>query len=224
MTQTRRHKQQRCGAVLVLAAISLALIITFAALTVDVGYMYVVRSELQATADAAALAAAGTLRTSATPNEAEQVAQTAAADYGEVHDAAGTPVEIAASDVTIGSYWFDHDTGKFIFDPTDDRYPSAVNVITRRPDMNLWFAGFFGENTKTIVAEATAILQPRDIAVVIDLSGSMKYDSDLRFYTTTQINTRDIWASLDGPEPSRPYVPGPRTRLSTAMTPARRSA
>jgi uncharacterized protein YegL len=60
-------------------------------------------------------------------------------------------------------------------------------------------------------AQAAAVLIPRDIAVVIDLSGSMTWDSSLRFRNRNDggyPNTRDIWAALDGPEPSRPYVPG----------------
>ncbi len=208
MTGTRHQRSQRRGALVVLVAICLTMIMGFAALGIDVGYMYVTRAELQRTADAAALAATGVLRTAGQDVNAETLAATIADQFGKMNEAAGEDVEIAASDVTIGSYWYDANTGKLIFDPTDARFPSAVNVVARRPDLKLWFAHFLGIDAADVSAEATAALQPRDIAVVIDLSGSMKHDSYLRFYDQTQINARDIWASLDGPEPSIPYIPG----------------
>jgi uncharacterized protein YegL len=95
-------------------------------------------------------------------------------------------------------------------------FPDAVRISVKRSagSVNgatpLFFAGIFGKHTANVQASATAGLTgARDIAVVIDLSASMKYDSELRFYKSTpQINMRDIWASLDGPAPSKNYVPG----------------
>ena len=61
MNVNRRHArggQERRGAVVVLLAVASTVIFGFAALTIDIGSMYIVRTELQRTADAAALAAA----------------------------------------------------------------------------------------------------------------------------------------------------------------------
>ena len=53
------HRRRAAAAVYVVVALSL--ILGYAALSVDVGHMYNVRTELQAAADAAALATAGAL-------------------------------------------------------------------------------------------------------------------------------------------------------------------
>jgi len=53
--------KERKGAVAVIVAIVLAMLIGFVALAVDVGYVMVTRNELQDVADAAALAGARTL-------------------------------------------------------------------------------------------------------------------------------------------------------------------
>ncbi len=60
--------QQRKGAVVVMVAVTLVVLLGCAALAVDIGYLYVARAELQRTADAAALAGAQALaRGSGTP-------------------------------------------------------------------------------------------------------------------------------------------------------------
>ena len=67
--QTAQHKRR--AATVVLVAVVVPVLIGFTALTVDVGYLYNVRTQLQTTADAAAHAGAVLL-----PNE--QAARTAA--------------------------------------------------------------------------------------------------------------------------------------------------
>jgi hypothetical protein len=71
-----------------------------------------------------------------------------------------------------------------------------------------------GIHEKDLTARAAAVLIPRDMALVVDLSGSMAWDSGLLFCDRSdggEANTRDVWAALDGPEPSRPYQPAPET-------------
>lgn len=193
---------------MVWTAISSITMVGFAALAIDVGYMFAVRAELQRTADSAALAAASQLVNGDTPAQRRAHALETAQLYAAQNESDRRAVEVTPGDVAFGTYTHNLATGKYTFVPDDSTSPSAVRVTARRADVGLLFSKVFGFTTTDISARATAVLTPRDVAVVIDLSASMKYDSNLRFYRETQINDRDIWCSLDGPAPARPYTPG----------------
>ena len=60
---------RRRGAVAVSVALMLVTILVFAALTIDVGYLFIVKGQLQNSADAAALAAAGQLINTDVPSQ-----------------------------------------------------------------------------------------------------------------------------------------------------------
>ncbi len=136
------------GALLVFVAIVLPVLLAFVALVVDLGRLYVVRVQLQNTADAAVLAAATEL-----PDffavEAEAML------YGQLNmPDAGTV--ISNSDVTVG-YW----------DPSAETFsagaiPSnAVRVVAQRSFANgnpvdLFFAPIMGIYQSEVGAEAIA--------------------------------------------------------------------
>lgn len=204
---------RRRGAITVFVAISLVIIIGMAALAVDIGALYSAQAELQRTADAAALAAAGRLVRSDDPSYQQDVIQVA----GEVAErnsvmrhAAGLDSD---GDVEFGRAVYDASTERYSFSPGGDA-PDAVRVTVRRAEgsaggpITLAFSRMMGQPTRSLQARAAAMLIPRDMAVVIDLSGSMAYDSTLRFWNRSDgsyANTRDCWAALNGPEPARPY-------------------
>ena len=204
----KRNRTTRRGHVIVSVAISSVVLSGFAAFAVDMGRFNNVRAELQRTADAAALAAAGQLATGKTRSEAEQNALTAAGQVAGANKVFHNGAEVKVEDIVFGTYSFDENTGKYGFVPNTSGDLSAVRVKVRRTDVGYIFGRVLGFDKVDLSAEATSVLQARDISVVIDLSGSMKHDSYLRFYDKTQINARDIWASLDGPVPARPYIPG----------------
>ena len=60
------------------------------------------------------------------------------------------------------------------------------------------------------------MITPRDVSLVIDLSGSMSDDSELRNKDVVQINLRDIWVTLDGPDgsPNTKYIDGKGTFIT----------
>jgi hypothetical protein len=212
-----RHRRR--ASVVVQVALSLTFLIGFAALTIDIGTMYVARAELQRSADAAAMAAADQLSTT---DMAEMLAKAkAAAQDAAIRNAVlgkYAPLDVG-SDIEFGKAVYDEATGRFVFSAGTTPY-DAVRVTTSRSagssggPLHLGFAKLFGQETKDVEAKATAMLIPRDIAVVIDLSGSMCYDSQLRSWNRTDggyQNTRDVWCSLNGPPPNKPYLPGPET-------------
>lgn len=212
--QTRR--QLRRALVIVYTTISMTVVMGMAALAIDIGALYQARSELQRAADGAALAAASQLVGEGIddPNTAAIEAADEIVRRNDVlRRTAGLDAE---SDVELGRAVYDPETGRYVFQSGGDVF-DAVRVTVRRTEgseagpIELMFARFLGHDTRGLRAQAAAVLMPRDIAVVIDLSNSMNWDSQLRFWDRDDggyANTRDIWCALDGPEPSRPYIPG----------------
>ncbi|MEP0847722.1 MAG: VWA domain-containing protein [Phycisphaerae bacterium] len=211
-----RNKYQRRGAAAVYLAISMTTVFGMAALAVDVGTLYSAKAELQRAADSAALAAASFLVDGGT-SDVEDLAFATADSYARMNEVLNAENGLSESgDVELGRAVYDPVSGRFDFQATSAPY-DAVRVTVRRTEgseggpIGLAFARLFGHDSQGLTARAAAMLVPRDISVVIDLSGSMNDDSGLVYWSRTDggyANTRDIWAALDGPEPSRPYLPG----------------
>ncbi len=193
---------RRRGTVIVFTAVMLVVLCGFAAMTLDVGYMYNVRADLQRTADAAALAAASRL---AEHDAADPVARAreAAVEYVKKNPSLGADLTVDNDDVTFGLANYDADTNTFNFEETEV-LPDAVRVRVRRTKdspngpVTLWFARIFGMQTTDVSAQATAVMTPRDIALAVDLSGSINDDSELKSYKLTEINLFEVWNTLPG--------------------------
>ena len=218
-SRPRSDQHKKRGAVVVYVAISMTVIMGMAALAVDVGRLYVAQSELQRAADAAAMAAAGELSDLTTTGDMLQRTTDAANQIALLNPVAGHDVGVSAgSGVELGSALVDPVSGVTTFQPgAADVATNAVRVTLRRTAdspagaIQMTFGRFLGLEQRGLEARAAAVLIPRDMAVVIDLSASMDYDSQLRYWDRTDggySNLRDIWAAMDGPEPSRPYLPG----------------
>jgi len=183
-----------------------------AALAVDTGLMFASKSELQNAADSAALAAASQL---GSMTDATTMAATEAAKFAALNKIAGLGADVnLESDIVFGHAVMNGE--KFDFVPNETPY-DAARVIIRRDataadgPVSLLFAKTFGVDSASIQASATAMLIPRDIALVIDLSASMNDDSELRHYKDfpsesggtrpgVQINIKDVWIGLPIPK------------------------
>ncbi|MEE8170933.1 MAG: VWA domain-containing protein [Phycisphaerae bacterium] len=181
-----------------------------AALAIDTGMMFSARSELQTAADAAALAAADALTGN---TSAESSVRIRAAEYAELNPVQFDGVTIDSfSDVVLGNAVYDSATGGYVFTPGAMPY-DAVSVSVRRDatsadgPVQLMFSPLFSSGTAEISASAVAMLMPRDISVVVDMSDRMNNDSELGSNPSTQINLRDVWAGLNGTPPAYPYSP-----------------
>lgn len=158
---------RRRGNVIVMVTVMLPVVLGFTVLTIDVGSMYSVRSDVQDAVDAAALAGASGLVFSAA--EARSRAIAAASN----NRANGSGVTLDASQVQLGSW--DQTLG--VFTPwMDDTAPvfDAVRV-TASTDLEFFFARAFGHTSKTVSASATAtfgIADAFDVMIVQDISGS----------------------------------------------------
>ncbi len=190
---------RRRGAAAVLFAVSLTMLMGFMALAVDVGVIYNTRAELQRAADAAALAAAAELGNQGDDPLAR--ARAAAQHYANLNVVLGEGVGLdPATDVMFGTASINPDTNKYIFTPTEVK-PNAIRVRLRRTQssptgpMPLFFARALGFNTADVSAQATAVLTPRDICFVLDLSLSHSFDSSLIHYRLTDVGAglKNVW-------------------------------
>ncbi len=208
----RQHGRRRAVIAVQIAVIGVVLL-GFAALTFDVGAVYNARADLQRTADSAALAAASQLSDFEFGNP-QELAREAAREYTERNRVMGKQVTLdPATDVVFGRASLDPATGQYDFTPTDI-LPDAVQVRVRHTNdspngaVSLYFARIFGKTGTQLSAEALAIIAPRDIAIVADLSGSHNDDSELRNYQLTEINMFDVWNDLPGGDDDIPACEG----------------
>lgn len=213
--KVQRTDARRRGIATVYVALAAMIIMALAALSIDMGTAYTAKNEMQRAADAAALAGALHLIQGGMEGSYEEILDRAssAVENNGVH---GMYMSLGANDLKMGSAVLNA-YGKYEFQPGAAPW-DAISVTLRRGEGSAYsaipslFGKFLGKDSFNIEARSTAMLVPRDIAVVIDLSGSMNYDSLLMHWNRNDggySNARDIWASLDGPPPSRPYFPGP---------------
>jgi len=201
----RGHPHHRRGAVAAQVAVGMAVLMGFSALVIDMGMLYNTRTELQRAADSAALSAASKLSGAASFDVIRQAAQEAA-NRNRVLNA---PVLLDESDVVLGRASLPVSGEKYSFTPTQE-FPNAVRVRLRRTanspsgPVPLFFANIFGRSRADVSAHATALLTPRDIVFVLDLSSSHNDDSSLRAYKKTVIDNDEVWRYLKDPL-------GPRT-------------
>jgi Flp pilus assembly protein TadG len=201
MKQRKSVRNRRRAAVAIQVAVSMTAIIGFAALSIDVGSMYNARGDLQRTADAAALAAASKL---AAFNEGDptELARAEAIDFTHKNKVFGRQVTLENSDIEFGRA-VPSQGGGFDFQTTTAN-PDAVRVRVKLEEgsangaLSLYFARVFGYDSADLDAEAIAMLIPRDIAIVADMSGSHKEDSELGYYKNTDINLYDVWDDFPG--------------------------
>ncbi len=195
--------RRRRGVVAVQVAVLLVVLIGFAALTVDLGAMYNTKADLQRAVDAAALAAASKLSDWSNGDPAEAARQ-AALDYVRRNPVLGKTLELdPGTDMTFGRVTYNSGTGQYDFTPGSDA-PDAVQLRLRHTKdspngaVPLFFARIFGKESTDMQVQAMAMMVPRDIAIVADLSASHTDDSELRHYPDTEINLYDVWDDLPG--------------------------
>jgi len=173
-SKTRRGNRR--GAMLVLIAVCLPLLIIMAAFAIDVAYMQLVRTELRTATDAAARAGAKELSLSQNVDTARARAKATA----KRNLVAGDPLLLADSDIVFGNGVQSNDASRFKFTPGSKK-PNAVQVTGKRTKgsatgpVDLLFAGALGVKQFQPVETATSTQLDRDICLVVDRSGSMMW-------------------------------------------------
>ncbi len=160
---------------LILVAIMMVVVLVMTAFSVDVAYMQLVRTELRTATDSASRAASATLSRTQSVTEARAAARRAAGQ----NTIAGEPLLLDDGDIVFGVAR-ESGNGGLRFEPGGRRL-NAVRINGRRTadsasgTVGLFFGGsVLGSNAFEPQITSTSTGLVRDIALVVDRSGSMK--------------------------------------------------
>ena len=186
--------RDRRGAYAVLAAVLLIMIMAMMAFAVDTGFVANTQIELKRAVDAAALAGAGAIELGQAQAE-EQAYQ-----FIAQNPVAGRALERSEVQVYLGEW--DETTRTF---RETVLQPSAIRVVATRREAPFFFGKVLGYDTFEITEESIATYQPRDMMIVLDYSGSMNDDSELRHIsrlgrTYIENNLYQIYTELGSPQ------------------------
>jgi Flp pilus assembly protein TadG len=159
--QFRVGSKTERGSILVFATISLTALLGLAAWATETGRAWQTQSQLQAAADAAALAGVGNLLSPDFLTVDEAGARTVAMAYGPQHEALGVNISLAAVDVEAGSWDMASQTFTAFPGNTDPDVMRAVRVIARRDStmngpINTIFGRVMGIDSITVRTDAIA--------------------------------------------------------------------
>jgi Flp pilus assembly protein TadG len=183
----------RRGSVVPMLAVCVIALFSFVALAIDLGMMMVARTECQNAADSAALAGARTLDNRVPAGQTED-------QYNNQNTTAVTNADTAITNniflsqnytnaqitnVSVGEYAYNTTTQTFYPNFTLTTKPpgtawSAVQV-TVDGTQPTYFAKVLGITSMPLSAYAVAVHRPRDIALVLDFTGSMGYASQFTY-------------------------------------------
>jgi Flp pilus assembly protein TadG len=175
MTQHKSKAHPQRGAVLVLVAVMMAFMLTMVAFAVDVGFMHCAKTDLQRSADAAAIAACWELRktpSATTPDMTSTEvtnARTQAVSYAGLNKVlnAATSVNSNTSNSTSGDvvvgYLSSPSSPSCAMDTSQLTKDNSVKVTVRRSSAEngtvpLFFAKVLGLSSETMSASATAAI------------------------------------------------------------------
>lgn len=167
----RGLRQDERGVSLAVIALTMTMLLSALAFSVDLGLLYLARAEAQRAADAAALAGASAfLRYAPGSPAAVPVAKERAVRYATLNYVRNEPGEVI-------------DTTVQVLNPG-----GSVSVTLRREAVPLWFAHLFGMSSATVTASATAGTAPANTANCV---APFAFDYDV-------IWEKDYWVSLHG--------------------------
>ena len=177
--------------VLPLLALTIVTMVGFLALAIDVGMLGIAKTQTQQAADLAALTAARTLNGNASTTYNQAAATTNAQNLLTYNLILGQSIKSSQLALTYGSYDYNQTSQTFSanFPATTGNATTAVSATVTSSNLTGGFSKVFGTPLlPNVSATAQAVHRPRDIALVMDLSGSMRMGTCLGFdfYTTSR--------------------------------------
>jgi len=171
----------RTGSLIPLAALCLIGLLSFVALALDLGLLMIARNQCQNAADAAALAGARTLTGDTSTNNNYSNAGPNATAAASANSILNQPVNPGTQlTVTIGDYYYNPSTASFQISPNALGQPGDNwNLVqaTVKAQQIPFFGKVIGMSAQGVTATATATHRPRDTVIVVDFSGSMRFES-----------------------------------------------
>ncbi len=179
--QSRRNNR-RSGVALVLVLVATIALFAFVALAIDLGMLAVARTQLQDAVDLAAMAGARTLNGDSSANNNYSSVSPNAISVATANSVLSKPITSGQVSLQIGRYVYVPSNQRFegvIPGPSSENWSMVSAQVTANVNNNLAFAKVFNVGSSNMAATATAVHRPRDVAVVLDYSGSMRYGSTL---------------------------------------------
>lgn len=202
----------RRGAVIVLVAIVMMVLLVISAFAINICYMSLCQTELRIACDAAARAGARELARSGDDSSA----RTAAINIAAANRVAGSPVALAAEDVEFGRSARSSATDRFDYQPGATPL-NAVRVNARRTagspsgSVSLYLGGLLGTTSFEPQAWSTAAATSLDICLVIDMSGSMAFEPDESVSyqpRAADLDQNGVWSPGEWRVGDPPPIPG----------------
>ena len=174
-TNTEKFSKRK-AAIAVVVAFMMFVLIIMAAMTVDVAYMHLVRSDLRIVTDAATKAAAEAL--ARTEDEGDAVE--AAVDIAAMHNVAGRPFSLNQNDISFGRVETSSSGSTEFVEgaqpPNSVRINTGIGEGYDTPAFSLLFAPALGHDSFATTQAATATRQNVEVVLALDRSGSMAWD------------------------------------------------
>lgn len=163
----KRRKSDRRGNVLIMTALLMSMLLAVLAFAIDLGYAYSCRTELQRTADAAAVAAAWDLIDkngppgSSSTSSLTTTATATAAQFTSLNRVGNDAPGLAADDVTVGYMTNPANPENPLVATPEGQLPNAVQVRVQRTSAQngqvpFFFARAIGIDQVAMDAQATA--------------------------------------------------------------------
>lgn len=157
-TRARRWTARQKGIFLPLTAVLIAVLIPIVGLAVDAGVLFVLKTMISASADAAAIAAARNLSVGLTIGEQTAAAQQRAVDFFNANLKAGS-FGTKNQSVTVAI--------------NESAYRTRTVTVTASVDAPQYFMRYLGFNTTHVVATGKASRRDVNLLLILDRSGSM---------------------------------------------------
>jgi Flp pilus assembly protein TadG len=174
--------RRRRGAILVLILVCLVALMACVALAIDLGMIMTARTQVVDAADAAAMAGARALngKTTHHSNNNYSAVLPAAQQAATSNVILSVPITDPQVSVNIGRYVYNSSAQRFEgqFPGPSTEHWSLVQATVEVPLANrLAFSRVLNFSPGNIKATATAVHRPRDVAIILDFSGSMRFQS-----------------------------------------------
>ena len=213
MTKIKFINKARKAAILPLLAVSMVALIGIIALAVDIGILAQTKSQLQSAADAAAFSGSRGL-TGDTSNDNNRAAVNGLTlSTIQASTIMGKTLQASQLTTQVGYYNYDPVLGKFqtIFTgskPATENWSAVKTSVTFSQPTSL--AKFFNYSAFSATASATSVHRPRDLAIILDYSGSMRFNS---------IPSYPLSGSISGSMNPDPNIPrfGPWSTITSVM-------
>lgn len=175
-----KNAKARRGVVLVFTVLLIVPLIAFVALSIDLGLIAIAKTQAQNAADASAMAAARTINGDPAASYRITSASTNGKAAATANSIINAPIQTSDVNVQLGRYYYDRtlSTPRFqegIPGPTTENWSLAKSDVSYNG--NTYFGRVLGIGSYNVAASATAVHRPRDIALIMDFSGSMRFDS-----------------------------------------------